>query len=336
MRQCFWALVQCLSLGMLCHGLIISDIPSSLLTSKTSSFLVRRDIVRLAASSLAILAHSSSSLASSTEVDPALLQQCKNGALSSEQAIPGAYSQACMSIPIREIPVQGTTLRVEQQVAAAGSTGMAIWNSSLLLKRLLEQLALREPDWCKHKTVLELGCGTGLVSLTAAVLGADRVLATDGNPLVVELAQRNVEANKLSDKVLTQQLPWGLLDAMDLAGAADIVLGADLTYSPGSWRQLAESMEIVLADDGVAVYLSLGHSGFNVNAEMDGFLSVTQQLGLESLEPTNPDWPFPIISKSLSSILLETMNPSDRQVIQGTGGLRVVVLRKRIRRKRKG
>ena len=342
MRPCFWIiLLQGLALGKVwCHGLVVvpDNLPS--LSPSKKTYLTRRDILILSPWWLAVFAHPSQSQA--TPADLADLQiQCQNGALSSEQAIPGAYSQACMSLPIREIPVQASNavdtiiLRVEQQVAAAGSTGMAIWNSSLLLKRLLEQLSQREPDWwCQNKTVLELGCGTGLVSLTAAVLGANRILATDGNPLVVELAKRNVNANGLTDKVLTQQLPWGMMDAMDLVGEADIVLGADLTYNAGSWRQLAESMETVLSDHGVIIYLSLGHSGFNVNAEVDGFLSVTQQLGLESLEPSSPNWPFSRINKSLSSILLETMSPNDRQVIQGTGGLRVVVLRKTLRRKR--
>jgi SAM-dependent methyltransferase len=311
-------------------------------------WLGRRNFVGFSAWAPMLLLHPDTSHATleSESVNPELLLQCQNGALSMEQAIPGAYSQACMGIPIRETPVQLppqsdrhgkqriVTLRIEQQVAAAGSTGMAIWNSSLLLKLLLERLAESEPDYFRDKTVLELGCGTGLASMTAALLGAKHVFATDGNPLVVDLARRNVETNGLDNKVTTQQLQWGMMDAMDLAESADIVIGADLTYSPGSWRQLAESMETVLTENGVVVYLSLGHTGFNVNAEVDGFLSVTQQQGLESIQPSSLNWPFPRLNKTLSAILLETMSPNDRQVVQSTGGVRVAILRNRIRKTR--
>lgn len=270
-------------------------------------------------------------------VDSWLLQICQDDSLSQEQAIPGAYSQVCMSIPVREIPVRGqygiVRLSLEQRTAAAGSTGMAIWNSSLLLKRLLERIVEMDPDWFMGKNVVELGCGAGLISMAAAVLGAQKVVATDGKPFVVDLARRNVERNALQEAVVVQQLQWGLMDAMDLANSADIMLGADLTYSPGSWRQLAESMETILADNGTILYLSLGHTGFNVNAEVDGFLAVANEIGLEMVEPSSTEWPLPKTKKSLSAMLLDGSSLNDREVIQGTGGVRLIVLRKKLRRR---
>jgi ribosomal protein L11 methylase PrmA len=56
------------------------------------------------------------------------------------------------------------------------------------------------------KTVMELGCGTGLASIAASPLGAARVLATDGNPDVVELARQNAHQNQV-DNVELKMVP---------------------------------------------------------------------------------------------------------------------------------
>jgi ribosomal protein L11 methyltransferase len=47
--------------------------------------------------------------------------------------------------------------------------------------------------------VLDLGTGTGILALAAAVMGAKRVLAVDLNPLCVKTACENVRLNDLSE-----------------------------------------------------------------------------------------------------------------------------------------
>ena len=71
-------------------------------------------------------------------------------------------------------------------------------------------------------------------------------------------------------------LQWGFLDAMGYAEYADIVIGSDLTYNrnPGSWRVLAETLYRILKPGGNVLYLTTGHAGFNVDGELNGFLSV--------------------------------------------------------------
>ncbi len=49
--------------------------------------------------------------------------------------------------------------------------------------------------------VLDLGTGTGILALAAAMLGAHEVIAVDLNPLCVKTAQRNARLNGVEDKV---------------------------------------------------------------------------------------------------------------------------------------
>jgi SAM-dependent methyltransferase len=228
---------------------------------------------------------------------------------------------------------------------------LAVWNSSLLLSRLLQALVVVEEntatavDGMKKKgasalflssqsSVWELGCGTGLVSLTTAALGAGGVHATDGNPAVVQLAKRNLENNRsrmpnANCQMQAMLLPWGLLDASDYTESADLILGSDLTYNAGSWRVLAETMATLLKPTGCVIYLSLGHANFEVNAEMDGFLAVAREQGLVPVKsPMDPNWPLPVVSyRSLEELLLLTcVSPSERDILQSTGGVRVLVL----------
>jgi SAM-dependent methyltransferase len=258
-------------------------------------------------------------------------QQCANGAMATEQSVPGAYQQPCMALAVRSIPIQHgntvTQLEIQQQAGSslAGSTGTVVWNSSLLLTRLLERLAVLDPTVLNDKTILELGCGTALVSLAAACLGAHSVLATDGNPDVVELATQNIDRNRYQDTVQATTLPWGLLSAMDFSETADLVLGSDLMYFSGNWPALAETMATVLKPvTGTILYLSLGHSGFNVNAELDGFLSVAAGYGL--VPPTNSGgttW----TERSLTNLLLQDcVTQEELAMVQSSGGVRVVAL----------
>lgn len=47
----------------------------------------------------------------------------------------------------------------------------------------------------RGKSVLDLGCGTGLLAIAAARLGAAEVWATDVSPVAVDCARRNAERN---------------------------------------------------------------------------------------------------------------------------------------------
>ena len=110
-------------------------------------------------------------------------------------------------------------------------------------------MATLEVAGCK---VLELGCGLGLPSLTAALRGAD-VLATDWAEDAIELLQRNAERNGVFLRV--SRVRWSEPEPLLRAAPWDLVLGADLLYEARNAEQLAELLpslggEVLLTEPG--------------------------------------------------------------------------------------
>jgi SAM-dependent methyltransferase len=68
-------------------------------------------------------------------------------------------------------------------------TGATVWPASLVLVKYLERHA---KTLLKNKIVVDLGAGTGITSIAAAWLGAKRVICTDGEAPVVQLARDNI------------------------------------------------------------------------------------------------------------------------------------------------
>jgi release factor glutamine methyltransferase len=65
---------------------------------------------------------------------------------------------------------------------------------------------LKASDQLKNASVLEIGCGTGLVSIACALQGARRVVASDINPAAVVNATYNAELCKVSQQLKVRQV----------------------------------------------------------------------------------------------------------------------------------
>ncbi|NWG16175.1 MAG: 50S ribosomal protein L11 methyltransferase [Chloroflexi bacterium] len=72
----------------------------------------------------------------------------------------------------------------------------------------LEALEDRLPPGAR---VLDLGCGSGILAIAAARLGAASVLALDIDPIAVEIAGANIAQNGVADTITVQQ---GSLDSL--------------------------------------------------------------------------------------------------------------------------
>ena len=83
-----------------------------------------------------------------------------------------------------------------------------------------------EPD---KDSVLDVGCGSGILAIASALLGAKDVLAVDIDPIAVEVSNENVELNHLTSKIRVMEvdLTKGLREKADIVVAnlmADLVM----------------------------------------------------------------------------------------------------------------
>lgn len=62
----------------------------------------------------------------------------------------------------------------------------------------------------KHAEVIDYGCGSGVLAIAAALLGADRVHAVDNDPQAIAATVDNSYRNEISDSVITAYLPEAL------------------------------------------------------------------------------------------------------------------------------
>lgn len=143
-----------------------------------------------------------------------------------------------------------TLLERRQLISGSLTTGFRTWEAALHLGAYL--LSGPGQDLIKGKSILELGAGTGFLSiLCAKQLGANHVTSTDGDEGVVEALKENLFLNGLDNEkqVLTSVLRWGqsvrgswVVDDFeehpyDTVIGADIVSGVRMCSYP--WRPCA-------------------------------------------------------------------------------------------------
>jgi len=92
------------------------------------------------------------------------------------------------------VTVDGVEFSVRQvqrgEVEGTYGTGATVWPAAIVLMKYLEKHA-EKLLW--NKRCVDLGSGTGITSIAAALLGAKEVICTDGEPNVVKLAIDNLD-----------------------------------------------------------------------------------------------------------------------------------------------
>lgn len=84
-------------------------------------------------------------------------------------------------------------------------------------------------DYCENASVLDVGCGSGILGIGAALLGAESVLGVDIDPVAVKVAKENAEMNgvaKLMDFTvgdLTEKVS-GMFDVVCANIVADAII----------------------------------------------------------------------------------------------------------------
>lgn len=105
-------------------------------------------------------------------------------------------------------------------------------------------------DWLAHNimpntTVIDYGCGSGILAVAAARLGANRVYATDIDPIALEVSDRNATNNNVPTTVFSTHLPEQFPDV-----TADVLVANILALPLIS---LLETLKNLLKPQGLIV-----------------------------------------------------------------------------------
>jgi ribosomal protein L11 methyltransferase len=108
--------------------------------------------------------------------------------------------------------------------------------------RALEELG------CRGRAVLDLGCGSGILAIAAALLGAERVLALDNDPQAVKSTRQNADANNVGGVVEARLSSLGEDERLD--GEFDVIAA---NISGLTLQRLAPHLARALGPGGVVV-----------------------------------------------------------------------------------
>lgn len=177
---------------------------------------------------------------------------------------------------------QITLLESRAIIAAGGTTGLRTWEASLHLGQYL----CENPSLTRAKRVLELGAGTGYLSiLCAKYLDAEHVVASDGSDDVINNLPDSLFLNGLqgSTQVLPMDLKWGHAlvgtEEQEWNGGrkVDLVIGADITYDQRLIPSLVGTLH-ELSDMFPDVEILISATERNIQT-FEKFLDVAKQAG---------------------------------------------------------
>jgi predicted nicotinamide N-methyase len=194
-----------------------------------------------------------------------------------------------LSLPSRVFTVNGTTVRITQSMQRDGKGGTAlgfgaaVYPSAIVLAHFLDVHYPRR--LLVGKTVLELGCGVGFCAIAAALCGAGKVIATDGDPRSVQLTRDNIANNTDvllqataagAAEVTSVKLRWadladtarvaGKIDTSTGGGGVDLIIGSDIAACPYV-EALPLLLECLLTFCGKQTTVLLTHKDRNVVEE---------------------------------------------------------------------
>lgn len=121
------------------------------------------------------------------------------------------------------------------------------------------------------KRVFDIGCGSGILAIAAAKLGAKEVVAGDLDEVAVKVSKENCEENNVSNKVIVKH--GSLFEVVE--GKADVIVAniiADII------KVLAKDVSKFLTEDGVFI-----SSGI-ILAKVDEVVEALEQNGFKIVE----------------------------------------------------
>ncbi len=141
-------------------------------------------------------------------------------------------------------------------------------------------LELMENVAISGKTVLDIGCGSGILSIGACLLGAKTVLAIDIDPIAVEVAKENRELNGVTFEAIAGEGLSGLKGDWDVA--ISNIISATLVRIARDVRDVLNDdsrwiVSGIIVDNWPDVKLAAEKAGFTLleRREEDGWVAAT-------------------------------------------------------------
>ena len=158
----------------------------------------------------------------------------------------------------------------------AGAFGNGLHPSTRLCLQLLKQVADRDAEKKQpSRSVLDLGCGSGILTIAALRLGASRALGIEIDQQAAQAASRNIQINQLADSAQILNTSW-----QNVTGQYDLVL-ANLV--PSVLFKAAPYMVRLLSEQGLLIT-----SGFPAAKKVE-VLELFEQKGLRLLNEISLD-----------------------------------------------
>ena len=149
-----------------------------------------------------------------------------------------------------------------ENIHSEPSTGTMVWSGSRALSRIIVSAGRR----FESRKVIELGSGCSpLCAIALGEVKADQVVATDGNPLAIEMLEENLALNAPKfdsiSSVLVKKLAWNdtddIQDALKLTNAEgfDVAVASDVLYIEDAIVPLFLSAGKLLAQNPSSFFL---------------------------------------------------------------------------------
>lgn len=157
----------------------------------------------------------------------------------------------------RTFKLSGQVVHIHQKWNELGVAAV-VWDAAIVLSEYLEQEVLTGRLKINDKTIIELGAGTGLVSMAVALLGG-YVISTDRQQ-ALSILEENIKANldgpleSARGAVTVKKLDWEE-SAQEFNNTFDLILGADIIYIEETFSKLLSTIK-ALSSNSSKVILS--------------------------------------------------------------------------------
>lgn len=166
------------------------------------------------------------------------------------------------------------------------------------------------PHLVKQARVLELGSGTGAISLLLAARGAATVVGIDRNPHVVQLMRRSIAANKLEDRVSAEVADLRELKKLYRSESFDLIAANPPYRNSGKVRQVATAAchEVTATLEDffqTAAYLVKYRGRFAIVQLPERFTECMELALKYGLQPKKLQWVHSFVDKPAWIFLME-------------------------------